>query len=124
MSKASGQTGRQGEDLAEQYLVRHGYRIIARNYRVPCGEVDIIARDNGVVTFVEVKTRKGTRFGSPAESVTLRKRQQISKAALVYLGQHSLTSQPARFDVVSIELRQGSEPQIALIKDAFELAYE
>ncbi len=123
MTKARGETGRQGEELAVQHLTRQGYRIIARNFRVSCGEVDIIAQDNGVLVFIEVKTRTGSGFGSPAESVTFRKRQQISKTALVYLGQHKLTDSPARFDVVSVSLIQGAEPRIEVIKNAFDLCY-
>lgn len=123
MTKARGETGRHGEELAAQYLTRQGYRIIARNYRAPCGEVDIIARESGVLVFIEVKTRTGCGFGSPAESVTYRKRQQISKAALVYLGQQRLLECPARFDVVSVMLPKGSEPRIEVIKNAFDLSY-
>ena len=90
MSKTRGETGRYGEDLAAKYLTQHGYRIIQQNYRASCGEVDIVAKDNDVLVFVEVKTRTGQGFGSPAEAVTYRKRQQISRAALVYLSQQRL----------------------------------
>lgn len=123
MTKTKGDIGRYGEELAAHYLVRRGYRIIAQNYRVPCGEVDIIAQDNEVLVFVEVKTRTGSGFGAPAEAVTFRKRQQISKAALVYLGQQRLLDRPARFDVVSVLLRNGFVPRIEVIKNAFEISY-
>ncbi len=115
--------GRQGEDLAVQHLTQQGYCIIQQNYRVSCGEIDIIARDKGVLVFVEVKTRTGSDFGTPAEAVTYRKRQQISKAALVYLQQKRLFGAAARFDVVAILLDHGLEPQIELIKNAFDLSY-
>lgn len=124
MTKARGEKGRRGEELAAQYLMRHGYRIIQKNYRVSCGEVDIVAQDKDALVFVEVKTRTGPTFGSPAEAVTYRKRQQISKTALVYLSQHRLLDEPARFDVVAVLLSKGAEPHIELIKNAFELAYE
>ena len=124
MTKARGEKGRRGEELAVQYLARHGYRIIQQNYRASCGEVDIIAKDKDALVFVEVKTRTGSGFGSPAEAVTYRKRQQISKTALVYLSQHRLLNEPARFDVVSVLLSKGAEPHIELITNAFELAYE
>jgi putative endonuclease len=123
MTKTRGYTGRYGEELAARYLVRRGYRIVVQNYRVPCGEVDIIAQDGEVLVFVEVKTRTGQGFGAPAEAVTYRKRQQISKAALTYLGQQRLLDRPARFDVVSVLLGNGSEPQIEIIKNAFDLSY-
>lgn len=124
MTKARGDKGRRGEDLAAQYLARLGYRIIEQNYRAPCGEVDIIAKDQGTLVFVEVKTRTGVGFGTPAEAVTHRKRQQISKAALVYLSQQRLLTEAARFDVVSVLLRTGEDAQVELIKNAFDLAYE
>lgn len=124
MTKSGGDKGRRGESLAAQYLARLGYRIIEQNYRAPCGEVDIIAKDLGTLVFVEVKTRSGAGFGTPAEAVTQRKRQQISKAALVYLSQHKLLNEAARFDVVSVLLRPDEEAQLELIKNAFDLAYE
>jgi len=124
MTKARGDKGRYGEELAAQYLTRHGYRIIQQNFRATCGEVDIVAQDKNTLVFVEVKTRTGTGFGSPSEAVTHRKRQQISKTALVYLSQQRLLNEPARFDVVAILLRKDAEPYIELIKNAFDLAYE
>ena len=123
MTKARGVTGRRGEELAVKYLSSQGYVIIARNYRASCGEVDIIAKEAGVLVFIEVKTRTSFDFGHPAESVNYRKRQQISKAALVYIGQQRLSGCPARFDVVSVLLPKGSEPRIELIRNAFDLAY-
>lgn len=124
MTKTRLAKGRYGEELAAQYLIRQGYRILQKNFRVSCGEVDIIAQDKEVLAFVEVKTRAGTGFGLPAEAVTFRKRQQISRTALVYLSQNRLQNVSARFDVVSVMLRNDAEPQIEVIKNAFELAYE
>lgn len=124
MTKARAEKGRLGEALAARYLTLHGYRIIQQNFRVSCGEVDIIAQDKDALAFVEVKTRTGTGFGLPAEAVTFRKRQQISRTALVYLSQHHLLNVSARFDVVSVVLRKDAEPYVELIKNAFELAYE
>lgn len=122
MTKARGEKGRRGEELAAQYLVKHGYLVVARNYRVPCGEIDIIAHDKGTLVFVEVKTRSSLGFGSPAESVTPRKQRQIAKAALVFLGQMSGgMNRTARFDVVSVILLNNDPPRIELIKNAFDL---
>jgi len=123
MTKARGETGRHGEELAAQYLTRQGYRVIQQNYRAPCGEIDIIAQDKGVWAFVEVKTRTGLGFGAPSEAITYRKRQQISKTALSYLSQQRLLNAPARFDVLTVLLSKGAEPQIALMKNAFDLTY-
>jgi len=124
MTKARSQKGRHGEDLAAQYLARHGYRIIQQNYLASCGEVDIIAQEKDTLVFVEVKTRSGLRFGSPAAAVTHRKQQQISRTALVYLSQQRLLNKPARFDVVAVVLGKDAEPHIELFKNAFELTYE
>ena len=124
MTKVRAEKGRHGEDLAAQYLTRQGYRIIQQNFRASCGEVDIIAQDKNTLAFVEVKTRTSTSFGPPAEAVTHRKRQQISKTALAYLSQERLLNEPARFDVVAVLLRKDAEPHIELIKNAFDLAYE
>lgn len=124
MTKASSERGRRGEELAAAYLTRHGYRIIQQNYRVSCGEVDIIAYDKDTLVFVEVKTRTGAGFGAPAEAVTYRKRQQISKTALVYLSQQRLLNGPARFDVVAVLLINGAVPHIELFKNAFDLSYD
>lgn len=121
MTKANNEKGRRGEELAAQYLTRQGYRILTQNFRVACGEVDIIAQDRDSLVFVEVKTRTGPCFGSPAEAVTFRKRQQISKTALVYLSQQGLFNRPARFDVVAILLRNNAEPHIELIRNAFDM---
>lgn len=116
--------GRRGEELAAQHLVSLGYQVVARNYRVPCGEVDIIAQDKDTLVFVEVKTRSSLGFGLPAEAVTLRKQKQIAKAALFYLGKVGGLHRPARFDVVSVVLTSQATPRIELIKNAFDLPFE
>lgn len=122
MAKSKGEKGQQGEELAAQHLAQLGYRIVERNFRVRWGEIDIVAEDKGVLVFVEVKTRTGLGFGNPAEAVTLRKRQQISRAALAYLSQQRKFDVPARFDVVTILLGKGEPPRIEVIANAFDLA--
>ncbi|MBA3014526.1 MAG: YraN family protein [Proteobacteria bacterium] len=124
MTKARGEKGRRGEELAAEFLLNLGYQVKVRNYRVPCGEVDIIAEDKGTIVFVEVKTRSSLGFGLPAEAVTPRKQRQIAKAALFFLGQNRAMSRPARFDVVSVVLAAGGPPRIELIKNAFDLTFE
>ncbi len=112
--------GKQGEDYAASYLQRCGYTIITRNYRKRIGEVDIIARDDDTIVFVEVKTRRTHSFGSPFEAVDARKQRQLSKIAQQYLLSHDLTSSPARFDVIAITMTQNNRPEIELITNAFE----
>ncbi|WP_163339723.1 YraN family protein [Desulfopila sp. IMCC35008] len=113
--------GASGEDIAANHLCKNGYNVLKRNFRNRSGEIDIIARDGDVLTFIEVKTRRSEKHGSPAAAVTYRKQQQISKVALYYLALHNLFDHDARFDVVSILLRKNQVPDIEIIKNAFEL---
>ncbi len=114
--------GQRGEELAVKYLLAAGYRIIARNHRNHYGEIDIIAREDQSLVFVEVKTRKNDLFSHPSEAVTLKKQMQISKAALDYLSRNNLAEVAARFDVVAIILPDSGPPQIDLIRNAFDLS--
>lgn len=114
--------GRRGEDIAAEYLEKKGYQIITRNFRTRLGEIDIIARDKSSIVFIEVKSRTGTAYGSPAAAVTLKKQRQISRVALLYTLEHNQGDSPARFDVVSV-LFDGRSSQVELITDAFELLY-
>lgn len=111
--------GREGEENAAAYLRKKGYRIIETNYRTPFGEIDIIARDEGVLVFIEVKTRADDAFGSPFEAVNRRKRDKIKKVALSFM-QRMKKEVPARFDVLSINMDRG-EKRIEHIQDAFEV---
>ena len=120
MSHKRQQLGKAGEDLAARYLQKNGYAIIHRNYRCRSGEIDIIASHQATLVFIEVKTRSTNRFGTPAEAVTRRKQQQISRVAEEYLAQNGLFTSPARFDVLSI-VNDGSQSHITHITDAFEL---
>lgn len=119
-SKDRKRLGSRGEDLAAEHLAARGYRIVARNYATPRGEIDIVAVHEGVVVFVEVKTRRGARFGLPHEAVDARKRERMASAARHYLASARKTSRPARFDIVSI-MFDGETPAITHIEDAFEL---
>ena len=107
--------GTEYETLACEYLTRHGYQILCRNFRCRQGEIDIIARDRDYLVFIEVKYRRDEHEGDPAEAVDARKQQRIRKAALSYLYENQLSMDTAcRFDVVAI-LGQ----TIRLIRNAF-----
>ena len=145
MSKSNIELGRRGEQLAVNFLKNNGYNIISTNYRTRLGQVDIIAKDKKTICFVEVKTRRATRFGHPYEAVVTSKQCRISRVSLMYLKQNGLKDLPARFDVVSISYPECSnslritsgcrsntskssyirhtdeQPKIELIKNAFEL---
>ena len=112
--------GRRGEDLACAELEKRGYVIADRRFRTRCGELDIVARDGGVLVFVEVRARSGSNFGTPFESVTWKKRQRLSQMAAAYLCHRRLTGVACRFDVVSILERQGTQT-IELVRGAFDM---
>lgn len=98
MSLESYLVGQLGEEMAVQFLQDRGYRIVERNFHVLKTEVDIIADKEGVIIFVEVKTRSREDYGTGSEAVTYRKQKQLIKAAMAYLKDWS----PIRFDVISI----------------------
>ena len=112
--------GRQGEDAAALYLQRKGMKILARNLRTPVGEIDLVARHRRIIAFVEVKTRRGTAFGFPAEAVGPRKQRQIVQAAKWYLNDNASERLQPRFDVVAIVV-SGDKLHIEHIPGAFEL---
>ena len=119
--------GVKGEEIAARYLKSKGYRIIERNYRIRLGEIDIIAEQGNDLVFIEVKTRSGTHFGSPFDSITIQKQKQLSKVALEYINKQGCNNRPARFDVVGIEFQVGGntfrEAVIKLLQNAFDLCY-
>lgn len=121
MSEKREALGPIGEDLATGYLQKAGYKILTRNYRQKCGEIDIIAEDRGILAFIEVKTRKSLLYGHPFAAVTEKKQRQIGRVAQDYLCRNNLFNRPARFDVVSILLKKGRPPAIELLKNAFDL---
>lgn len=96
------QNGQQGEQAACDYLQRLGYRILQRNFRKPCGEVDIIAKDKNTLVFIEVKKRASMAFGGPAAAVTLSKQRKIVLTAQYYLKENASKFDSIRFDVVCL----------------------
>lgn len=94
--------GQRGEDAAARHLQRLGYRILARGVDSPLGELDIIAVDGRTIVFVEVKTRRTTDAGHPADAIDERKERRITQAALAYLKANGFLKYSARFDVVAI----------------------
>ena len=111
--------GQRWERVAEKRLKAEGYIIRARNFRARAGEIDLIAEENGVLCFIEVKGRRGTGFGTPAEAVTLEKQRRIARAAEQYLAVKRLGSPRCRFDVVAI-LESESGTEVTILRGAFE----
>lgn len=94
--------GNAGEDFAAKMLEDTGYTILERNYRTRIGEIDIIAIRDGVLHFIEVKTRTGDDFGYPADAVTESKQNTIRRASEIYLGRRRSMWNRISFDVVEI----------------------
>jgi putative endonuclease len=116
------QFGTKSESLAAWYLKKNGYKIIEQNYRTPLGEIDIIAKEKRTIVFVEVKSRRSIRYGNPKWAVTPQKQRKISMVALQYLKSTRQMDNRARFDVVAV-ISNRDQPQIEIVKNAFELAY-
>lgn len=116
------QFGKESESLAARHLKKNGYKILERNYRNELGEIDIIAKEKGVLVFVEVKAGKTPFYGNPKWAVTPKKQRKISMVALYYLKTTKQIQVKARFDVVAVTLTK-ENPRIEIIKNAFELAY-
>lgn len=98
--------GTRGEELAQRFLREKGYLILETNYRCPWGEIDIVAHDGNELVFVEVRTRRSTRYGTPEESLTAAKARHLVAAAEEYLQQRGDNSLGWRIDLISVRLRQ------------------
>jgi putative endonuclease len=111
--------GRRGEQLAAEHLERLGYALVASNFTLPVGrnlrgalvraEIDLVAYEGKTLCFIEVKTRASDWFAAPEANVDLRKRRQIARAARAYRRTFGLTSEPYRYDVVSVILPHGED---------------
>lgn len=101
--------GDAGERLAAAWLEEHGYRVVARNWRCPYGELDLVAEREGELVFVEVKTRRGVRLGAPEEAITAAKRRHLVASVAAYLdatgaGVAGAAERPYRIDVIAVDL--------------------
>lgn len=117
---AHNETGQKGEDFAALFLKRKGYRLVGRNVRNKFGEIDLIALDGDTMVFVEVKTRSSNLFGNPYEAVRYDKMKRLSRAAVCYLRDSRWSDRRARFDVLSVIIKNG-RPECEHIIDAFDL---
>ena len=108
--------GKVGEETAVEFLKRKKYKIIDRNVKTPCGEIDIISTVKDTYVFVEVKSRKTDKFGLPQESVTPYKQNRLRRSALFYLQAKDALDSKCRFDVIAIIESKGD---ITHIENAF-----
>jgi putative endonuclease len=114
--------GQQGERLAEEYLTKKGWRLIARQFNAIPGEIDLIMEDGDTLVFIEVKARTTDRYGSPYEAVDDAKQHHIVQTALYYLKQQAQLERRSRFDIVSITWPNGRDnpPTIDHFPNAFQ----
>jgi len=111
--------GQLGEHVAADYLESQGYVILARNWRCPVGEIDLVAQDGEALVFVEVRARRGDRFGTPEESITRDKQARLLELAQAYLQEARLGDQDWRIDVVAIEMDgRGRIKRLNLLRNA------
>ncbi len=115
MSKALGD---RGELLAADFMSRHGYEIVERNFRYNRAEIDLIARKGDMIVFCEVKTRKSNAYGTGEEAVDSKKQNQIRKAADGYVYARGIENLEFRFDVIVVDVREKTT-SIRHIEDAF-----
>lgn len=113
------QLGERGEKAAAHYLSDKGYRVVATKYRTKTGEIDIIAVQNKVLVFVEVKTRRTTYYGYPSEAVNYRKQRKLIRTAQCYLKQSGQLDHQCRFDIIEILITDQDKLSFNHIINAF-----
>lgn len=111
--------GDHGERIAAAFLTDAGLRVLDRNWRCREGELDIVARDARALVFCEVKTRRGTGYGHPAEAVTLAKQRRIRTLAQRWLAAHDEHAPEIRFDVVGVLVRRDRPALVTHLRAAF-----
>lgn len=121
MSAARQAFGELGERIAERWLRRTGWRVLQRRFRSGHRDIDLVVEREGTIVFVEVKARKGDRFGQPVEAVNWRKQKELTKSAQVWIDRHGRADDEYRFDVVGV-LMTGDRVRIRHVEDAFKVA--
>ena len=110
------QIGLDGEEIAADFLKKHGYKIISRNFHSRFGEIDIIALEKKTIVFVEVKLRSNNYFGTPLESITRSKLEKLKKTAYYFLTLNNLSNSDFRFDAVEI-IKNGDKIDVNQVKN-------
>ena len=116
MSKHNQQVGKWGEDVAAEWLTQNGFEIIARNIRTPHGEIDIAARKEGDIFFIEVKALTSTKNFFPEQQITARKREHMLHAAEHYAAENNIDHW--QVDVIAIERQRTTKPKITYFENA------
>ncbi|MBK8249462.1 MAG: YraN family protein [Gemmatimonadetes bacterium] len=109
-----------GEQIAERWLRRRGWRVLHRRYRSGHRDIDLVAERDGLVTFVEVKTRRGAAFGGPVAAVNWRKQRELARSAHTWVDRFGRRGESYRFDVVGV-LVNGEVVRVRHVENAFSL---
>ena len=117
--RAKDAVGRYGERVAARYLQSVGLTVLGRNWRCREGEIDIVAREGGVVVICEVKTRRGLDFGPPVEAVTPAKVRRLRALGLRWLADQGSPYRPLRFDVISVVAQSRGQAAVEHLRGAF-----
>ncbi|MBS4536066.1 YraN family protein [Clostridium sp. D2Q-14] len=104
MKKENRNKGNYGEQTAIEYLLNKDYKILEKNFTTKIGEVDIIAKDNDIVVFIEVKLRRNSKYGYPFEAVDYKKQKKIINVAQLYVKYKKLYNTQLRFDIIEVYL--------------------
>jgi putative endonuclease len=118
LTRERSERGRIGEDAALRVYRRRGYQLVARNWRCPLGELDLVLRLGDRLVVCEVKARSGAAFGGGYEAVTWSKRRTLRRLAEIFVQQTSNESAEIRFDVASVWVGEGA-PDVEIFEDAF-----
>ena len=111
--------GRHFETLAEDLLIKRGWRVLDRNVRLLHKEIDLVVEKDGLVAFVEVKGRSGPAFGHPLEAITWRKRRAISIVASAWMARSDFRARSYRFDAVSVRMMPGGAVELEHVEGAW-----
>jgi putative endonuclease len=119
MTRAKDAVGAYGERVAVRYLTGQGMVLLDRNWRCRSGELDAVLRDGEALVFVEVKTRRSKRFGTPAEALVPAKVVRLRQAAAQWLAQAGVRAKEVRFDVVSVWPQAAGPASVEHLRGAF-----
>jgi putative endonuclease len=110
--------GLRGERVAERWLLSRGWRVLQRRYRSGHRDIDLIAKRDDLVAFVEVKARSGNEFGGPVAAVNWKKQSELVRSAATWIDRHGRTGEVYRFDVIGV-LVSGDRVRVQHVENAF-----
>ena len=120
MTKERQEFGLAGEEVAERWLRRQGWRVLQRRYRSGHRDIDLIAEREGTVAFVEVKARRGEAFGDPVHAVNWKKQRELTRSAFIWIDRHGRPGDQYRFDVIGVLMDRG-RIRVRHVENAFWL---